>query len=345
MAVADGSGERQRSCAAVFALILAAALYLMSGLMISDLGGSDGVGNSVTSLFATLLAFLLWLPLGAFVALSCAQGRMPGRGVAAVTVLLVLAPFAAAFATAQMSRPSWLAVTPLLLPPLAVGFALWAKGYAGFAATVRKGAGSAFALAALALMMPPVIHEIRMAPIRARAEAEAERQFAEEQRRAAAAAQAREARFRSLGPHSRLDDYLPYLGLHEERGAAAVAGARRLPTRQADAERLIQGQPSLEQLVRMHELDLDASPALCEAYRARMNASLAELVPQNDDWPSVLAMFRDQLPNLGWLTGDGCDLQPQIIRLRERTDVLTRQSPWSDLTGPLDELLRRSPPG
>lgn len=343
--MAEGSGERHRSCAGMLGLAVAAALYLLCALMINDLGASDGVGNSLTSFFATLAAFLLWLPLGAFVALSCAQGRMPGRAVAAVTASLILAAFASAWATGQMGRPGWLAVSPLLLPPLAVAFALWAKGYAGIAVPLRKGAAAAFAVAALALMLPPLVNHIRMAPIRARELAEAERYYAEEQRRAEAAARAREARFRSLGPDSRLDDYLPFLGAAEASGPAAVAGARLLRTRQADAERLIRELPSLEQLVRMHELDLAPSPPLCDSYRARMDAGLAELVPQNADWASTLAMFRDQLPNLGWLTAGGCDLRPQIARLRQRADALTAASGgWPDLMGPLDELLRQSPP-
>jgi len=334
--------DRWSSCASTLSLLLAIPFYLLSLLMIADIGTGDAATRGLGSAFAFILQFLLWLPLGAFVALSCARGAISGRLMALIGLALVVSAFACLWAIAEMSRPDWAAVTPALLPLAAAAFGLWAGRSTGERARpVMIG----FGVAAVALMAVPLIHSLIWAPIREREYQALVRENAERERREAAAREEKEARFRRLGVNSRLDDFLPFLDITEQHYEETLAGAKVLPSRQADAERLVAGATGLDQLETLHALELEATPTLCEAYRRRIARASIEVSAANVEWGSALSVIRDHLPNLRWFIGQGCDLRPEVRRIRMLAAPLAPQYGWEDLLQGLDELLRTPPPG
>ncbi|HEX8641436.1 MAG TPA: hypothetical protein VF704_09820 [Allosphingosinicella sp.] len=328
--------DRRSSCASTLSLLVAVPLYLLSLLMISGMGTGDSLSRGLSSAFAAISQFLLWLPLGAFVALSCAKGGISGRMMGGVAAALVLAALACLWAIGEMDRPDWAASAPALLPVLALAFGLWASRQSG---GFRRLPTIGFAAAALALMAVPLIHYLIWTPIREREYARWDAEQAEQERRTAAEAREKEARFRRLGPQSRLDDYLPFLDIEEQHSQEAIAGASALPSRQADAERLVAGSTPLDQLEPLHQLGLQASPALCEAYRRRIGRLSAEISAANPEWGSVLNLVRNHLPNLRWFIAQGCDLRPEVRRMRGLAGPLAGQYGWEDLLQELDQVL------
>lgn len=303
--------------ALVAALLLSAGLYLFVAVAISEFGQSDAAGNGMAQGFAFLAMLALWLPLGLFVLLACIRARVGGAVIAGALLLLITAAMASLTAITLARRPDWLAISPYALPPFVALFGLWMLFQTRRPATLRL---AAFAVAGIALMMPAAIGKWQWdagAPQRAadmaRAQAEHERAQAEEER-------AYEARFRALGPQSRLDDYLDFLA--GPFAGETLAGIRALPSRTADAARMLRDGADLYEFERLHEFDLDAAGPLCDAYRARLDGQLAEANPARPGWREVPGSLRQQMENLRWFAGQGCDLSAQLRNLAAAEGML-----------------------
>ncbi len=127
------------------------------------------------------------------------------------------------------------------------------------------------------------------------------------------------AHFSMLSPRSHLMAWLHYAGdktLREQ----ALAGARALDHRTDDAVDMLNGTEYVawEMLIYLPDLDLEATPELCEAARREVHRELNQIYrPRNDD-PRP---YRELLDRMGtgqplralvWLTENGCETDTEV---------------------------------
>ena len=292
----------------------AAFFYLIAQLSIADLGASDAAGNGMTAGFGFLAELVLWLLLAGFLAAACRRSGMPQKVLALSAVLTGASAIACLCAIGLMQRPTALSAVPTILPLLAVAFGLWVRFTPRLAAERRVRLAAAIGATALPLIGWAAVEQARWdlaAPQRA---AEMEAAHARFEREQAEAREARHRALKALGPDDSLDRYVPFFA--DEWPEEAFAKARRVRSRQADAERLMAGPTELFELRILHRLDLAASPRLCASYRARLDAVLAQGTPANPNWRGVPSEMEGEHDNVRWMLEDGCDLKPQVQRWR-----------------------------
>lgn len=326
------------SCLMVLSLAVAVPFYLISILLLVDIGGGDAHSRGLAQGLSIVAQLVMWVPLGLVVLVCVASARLPGW-IATVGVALVL-PGAAAAVTAigMMSRPGLLAVPPVVLPLLALLFGMWARTQAP-SGTRARNAAIAFAIVALPLIIGPFVAYglwVAGAPER---EAEWARMQAEQERQTRADAAAETARFRALGPQSRLDDVLPFLqGTYSEQARALIP---TLNSGSADAARLLDGGTDLYEFDRLHEFGLEMRPDLCRAYRTRLDTKLREASRGRENMQSAVFELQSQLSNIRWFTTSGCDLSAQVRNLAAAVRMLPAEYGLQNYAGELDALLRQ----
>ena len=296
----------------IFCLFAAILIYLLSLTGISSLGGSDSLGNSLSSAFAVFVEFVLWLPILAFIALSCRAGRQSGAVLAAGLVLGVVAMVLSLWAIGLMARPNWVRITPTAMPPLALLFGVWARFSGRWPKLWRRLSEIAFLLLFLAGIAPVFIEQQRQDAAAPAREAQRQKQEADYARSEAEAKARYEAEFHALGPDSRLEQLLPYV--MSEFETQALAKIRSLNSREADAVRLLDGGAELSDFRRLPDYNIEVTPELCRAYRARIDAKIGEFRPTdpgND--PSV--ELETHFDVIRWFQANGCDMAPQAARI------------------------------
>lgn len=135
-------------------------------------------------------------------------------------------------------------------------------------------------------------------------------------------------RFSMLNSATHLRGWLNYADRSAYR-AQALAGARALPHRTADAEEMMGDEWSgLAVLTYLTELDLTATPSLCTQALARLHERLDQAYRPPPDDPRSYADLVEQirpwaLPALIWLAEHGCDAKAalqdaiELIQLRQ----------------------------
>src|SRR5207253_786267 len=106
------------------------------------------------------------------------------------------------------------------------------------------------------------------------------------------------ARFAALGPDSSLRDYLKYLNGSDFRARTALQGARYVKSRQADAVALLQEKDRIVDLRELWQLDIEATPALCDAYNAALRRIAPKIDPSYSNRLGEAIDLEFQLPNL-----------------------------------------------
>lgn len=296
-------------------LLLAALLYLAFLGNLLGARGSDAAGRGMAMGFAAILGFLLWLVIAALFAVAVLRGRMPSYGIAVALAFVPLSAIAAASAAGFYSegRSAWAAV-PLLLPPLLVLYSLWARFVGWQDALPPVPAAVVLGGAIVALTIPPlVLAVIEFAPNEAREVARAEQAKAAEaaERKRQQDAEAEEAaRFARLEPGSSLADYLDFLPPGDPRFHEAVAGARLVKSRNADAVSLL-AEGRLDELADLWRLDIDPA-AVCSAYAAALHAAASQITRLNPAHISAAIDLERQLANMEWLVSSRCDLDQAL---------------------------------
>jgi len=299
-------------------------------------------------IFVMLFGIPLWLALGGMLLSAARSGRMPVwvRGwaflvhiAAAITVWSVFQVYLDADGGVSV-------IVPALLPPLV----------AGYAATMRLPAFSRLppdrvskiALAAMGVVMAAAIplgfldaqnlpthvaaDARRMDAILAKRQAEIARDQTED-----------DARFKTLTPDSSLQDYVHYVHYTDEsdpKHAAALAGARLVKSRQADAVQMLD-QGKINQLWELWQYDLEATPALCAAYDRALYrlATDKEMFDLNvGDW------LKYQLPNIKFFAAGRCDLDSGLTAAAARLDKIIAvpgNTEWKDFLATLVALHRK----
>jgi hypothetical protein len=177
------------------------------------------------------------------------------------------------------------------------------------------------------------------APARQAARQAAYEKMRAEEERAAAEDRARdEAKFAALGPDSSLRDFLEYLNGSDARARQAVEGARHAKSRQADAIALLQERERMVDMRELWQLNVEATPALCEAYASALRRSALKIDPSYSNRIGEAIDLEFQLPNLQWLVAQHCDLRPVLTDLARRLRVVRDSSRIDQLADTLEKL-------
>lgn len=291
-------------------LIAALLLYLLSLSGMASRGQSDPAGNALQGAFDVAVEFLLWLPLTAFVAL---RARRQGTLLAVGVVLCLAGMVFSIWALGLLDQGRWVRIAPTALPPLVMLYGIWAPFGAKGPPLWRKLALAAFVALAGAAALLVIVEQHRWDMAEPQRMAAAEKAVADSQRQEADAAAQREAEFRALGPDSRLEQLFAWLMTeHEEE---ALAKIRALPSRQADAVRLLDDRATeLFEFRRMPEFGLTATPALCQSYRRRIAGKLAEFAPNDPQLNDNAVELATYIDNFRWLRANGCSMSDLAAR-------------------------------
>jgi len=319
-----------RSMMVVGAIVLALSVlvWLALLLMLAELNTSDAAGNGMTQGFAGVAVIALWVLMALLLVLSAFAGRMPA--VAQMGALLLLpASGAAAFAAIEVAarmpgagRP-WPLIVPAFAPAIIIGFALWVA-IPMWRAAVSPAIASTMAGVTLSLLAVAPWPSFRRDHA-ARAEHLARMNTAYRERRASEATAAQlvtrqrlEQLVQQLAeqptPNARLWAFMEFLDADRVTRAEAIEAIGTLPTRQADAEELLDAN-AWKVLYELPNLSLVASPAICANARRFVRQAADKFDDRTDAGPGrTLGYHRVDLylPSLDWLVSRGCDLRAEM---------------------------------
>jgi tetratricopeptide (TPR) repeat protein len=302
-------------------LALAALLYVAMLASISDLGATDAPGRGIALAFGMLYGLALWLVLGLLLVIGAVNGEMPVWGRIAAAVLVPAGAVAAAAVADSIEREGWLIVVPAGLPPIYALYAMWARLPRTHRILPPKATGAVVWGAALLLMLAPVPVWIADTVATARREAEELRESAAREAAAAQRRQAELARFRKVTAASPLWEWAEFIGEGKEFDAQAIAGARALAHRQADAEIALRRGMGFP-LVELWRLDLAATPGFCAAAAQFLPTDAATHPPPagSDAYAAYAVIQKNFSPYLDaveWLTQQGCDIDDAVAQVAQ----------------------------
>jgi hypothetical protein len=312
-----------------YALMLAAFLTMPVG----DPGafGAEGtLAASLSQLYALVSGVLLWALLGILLWIGWKSGGMP-RWVGIGTGLLYPLSAVAAVVAAGLSYSypgGWLMLVPEALPPALALFAMWAS-LPALRAVLRPDITGGALLGLIAVVIiatAPLwyLDDLQFPARLARQQAEGEAIVAQREAEWEKHREERVAQFQGLTPASSLLDYLD--APTEIDREQAVAGARQVKSRQSEAIMLIK-EGKLRRLEELWRFDLEASPALCEAFDMALRK---QVIDDDLNW-TVAARLEEQLPNAKWLVAEHCNLDGSVTAAETRMRGIIAVSQKDDL--------------
>jgi hypothetical protein len=304
-------------------LLLTIILYVGTVANLTTIHDSDPAGNSLSQAYAVFMVIALWILLAALLVVAGLKGEMP-RWAPLAAVLLLPASGAAALAAVRLLsdafyRAQWPIVIPAVSPLVIIAFALWAY-LPAFRGAVPATAASAISGTIILLLSiapwPAVAYRARHGGAD-RSKAEAARQ-ADEPRRVEEERRRNLEAFHKLTSESELEEWLRFRTPGNELREQALEGIRRLPRRQADAELMIARR--LDYFWDdVPQLDLAATPVICEGARAFLRERARDIQPAlPSDPPSFSAMVErvePYLPTMQWLVDQHCDCDAELAAL------------------------------
>ena len=307
-------------------LVMLAAIFAMPGGDPGSYGAEGSLAATLSALFALIFGGLLWIALAGLLTIGALYGDMPHWAKIAAAVLYPLSGIAAlAAGSLSYSYPGgWLVLVVALLPPLIVLYAIWAR-LPALHTTFRPNITSAVLLGAigvviLATLPLAYVDELLFPGRLARQEAEAQALIAGREAEWARHRQEEEERFRQLTPDSPLRDYLNPAGMPAGDAGyrRALEGARHVKQRQIEAVALIE-EGKIRWLKDLAELDLQATPALCDAFDAALRKDATQEGP---NW-NIGEELQQQLPNMKWLVAEHCKLDAGVSAVETRVRLIT----------------------
>lgn len=302
-------------------LAIAGVLYLGMLGSLSGLNETDAMGRGMALGFGAIFGVALWLVLAALLLLAALHGRMPDVGKVGAAVLLPLSAITASVAIDLYGTGAdWALAAPLLLPPIIMAYALWARMPALFPGSRSlPGTAAVGGLVAILTLAPLLVSLMALLPNSERdaRQAAVEKAREEKLREEEKIALQREAEvFARLGPNSRLSAYLQYLPGGDSRSHEALEGARLVKTRQTDAVELLKA-GRLAALTDLFRLDLQVTPDLCKAYDGALEQAAGQISKTRSDSLSQAINLEQQIPNIGWLVSGGCNLDASLTLLAD----------------------------
>ena len=317
--MSDPTAPRPPPIGMLALLLLGCLLYAATIGSISDLGSTDAAGRGLGEAFGVIYGFFLWIVLAAMVVIGGINGRMPAWGGIAASILVPASAVASVIAIEFIKyRTGWQLLVPALIPPLIAAYAFWARLPQLHQVLPPALTGIALWGGVLALTLAPmpdyVGQKIATARLQAAAKVENDAKAAAEEARR----RDNLARFQQLTDASPLWEWAAFLGKDSELDKDAVAGARKLSHRQADAEAALQrgmGFPLVEYV----RLDLQVTPGLCEGARDFLQqAATSHPSPGGDPYAAydvIHQNFSPYLEAIEWLTAQDCDIEDAVARI------------------------------
>lgn len=309
----------------ILLLVLAGFLHLATMMCLSDVPNGDAAGRGMALGYAAILGTATMILLAILLVVAAMKGEMSRIGkvgafvlVPAVTVTMWVA------GDLYTDQVGWALLVPALLPPLVTAYALRARLPS---LRARMGASTAdlvLGTAIVALTIAPFVGEsITASPAeKAQAKALEMERFNREMAEQRAADQRATDAFARLGPDSSLGDYLQYLPGGDTLSREALAGARKVKSRQADAVALLKA-GRLEGLAPLFKLDLQPTPELCAAYGEALGNAASKVTRARPDYLSIAIDLEQQVPNIKWLVEGGCDLNTALASLSEHVRAVS----------------------
>jgi hypothetical protein len=235
-------------------------------------------------------------------------------------------------------------LVPGLLAPVIALFAIWAQLPALHGVLRPEATCTALlgAIAILILVTPALsyLDEVQLPARVARYQEETSAAIATREVEWTKHRQENEARFDGLTAQSSLWDYLNPQLIPDGKEEQALAGARQVKSRQGDAVMLLK-EGKIHWLPQLSQLDLAATPDLCEAFGAGL---LKEATGPGYDL-NVGEDLERQLPNLKWLAGEDCNLDEGLAAmesvLRRIVAVNRGNQRWEQFLAAIVELRRK----
>jgi hypothetical protein len=331
---------------AVLLAVLAGLFYFAYLGGLHDSGHSDAAGNALTDAFLAIFGGALWIVLAAMILVAFKNGKMPSWAAIGALVLVPLSAYAS-FVSADLyaHQRGWAFIVPALLPPVIVIYALWIR-IPALVEALSETITSALAGCAIVVLIAASIWTSYLdslaAPARDAALQAAYEKMLVEQEKATAENRARdEAKFAALSPDSSLRDYLEYLNGSDARARQAMEGARHAKSRQADAVALLQEGDRLVPLRELWQLNIEPTPALCQAYGAALGKSALKIDRSYSNPIGEAIDLEFQLPNLKWLVARHCDLRAVLTDFAARLRVVRDSSRIDKLADTLEGLSRQ----
>jgi hypothetical protein len=316
-----GSAAAPSSPAGVIGLLLLA--LLLYGIFVAPLAdllsrkepshGDAAFGDAWAMFIAMAAGAALWLVLAGLLRNGATRGEMPQWAALGSGILLPLSALVGVVTLVRSnSYPGGLAPwTLLLLPPLFALYALWARFPAVHGVLPPKPV-SVVALVLIGLLI------VASLPL----------SFRDETQAGLRARNNWQERYQRLTPDDSLESFLYALAYLYPAGDPAraalreqgLARAAQSKSRQDDAVRMLNAS-QLDLLTDMWRLSIEPTPELCDAYGNRLQ-KFAESAVFNQHSMGIAGAIRDivplfqaQLPNMRWLAGAHCDLDPALTAI------------------------------
>ena len=324
-------------------LMLGVLLYAAMMGNLSDAPHTDAAGRGMAMAFAAIFATVLFAVLAILLIVAAVKGQMSIAGTVGsifVVPAALVAIWMASDAWGNRDRSAiWV---PALVPPLIALYAVRARFALLRAAIPDVVADIAMGVAVVVLVGVPLERKLFPPPTDPVAEARAaeeERARLEREEQAAREAREREAaQFAALGPDSAMADYMPFLYGNYSR--EAHEGIRKVKRRQADTVALL-NDGRLSDLAELLAFDVEATPEVCAAYGVALARETAKVDPKvSSNYLGEAIDLERQLPNLQWLTGEGCDLAMPLVQLEKNLRAVADSS---RITKFADELAKLRP--
>ncbi len=330
------------------AILLVLAVVLYAGMMasLSDAPHSDAMGRGMALAFGAILGTALLAVLAVMLLIAAVNGKMSLWGTIGAVILMPLAMIAMWNAGDAYGRRDYSAIwVPALLPPLFLLYALRAR----FAPLRRKvGEGVANVVLGGAILLLTVAPLVRAAiPVPPDPVAEARAMAAEKERQAAEERRQQEenariaAKFAALNPNSSLRDYMDFLLAGNSRYRQALAGARLVKSRQADAAALLQ-EGQIDRLADLWQLDIDPA-AMCAAYGGALAGMASKIGPGQSNSLGVALDLERQLDNIKWLVAGRCNFDALFDPLEKNLRIVANSSRITKIADTLAGLRKSSP--
>jgi hypothetical protein len=307
-------------------LVLALLCWVLQTAILCSVAGQQVHGDAVLGqgiawLTAMVFAAFTWLWLGGLLLKAGVEDRIPASAnlpAAFLYILSAAAVSASFFLLEDYRRTSWPAIPPALLPPILIFyvFALYHPSWWSFFSSPNSSRAVWGVVLVLALAPWPALYQRLVGDRAARietAKARDEHKVREGKRNRAANLE----KLKTMTPEMPLTDWYPLLD--EEGGvpAEALEALRHIDRRQSDIEYLLSNGVSRAMML-LPELDLKATPELCEAARTFMlkSAKSSRVRPKQD--PREYRAGGDaesSLDGIRWLQSHGCNCDEGIAAL------------------------------
>jgi hypothetical protein len=290
------------------AVVLSIAIALVWALtlaILTDLSGSDAMGNGLSRAFAAIGLVVLWMLLAGLLLIAALKGAMPPAAVLAVFVLLPATAVAAFVAQNLLIEPRitpylWPLAVPAVAPPIVIAFSLWS-----LIPNLRRIVPASIAvgvfitgLAGACIALGPMINARNVEVARLDAEREKIDQA-----------------YASLPTDASLTELLPFLNTpNAMREDEVLNRIKARPRRQSETEvMLARGDFPLKYLGRF---DLDPTPGLCQSARAELRQRVTPLVIDKQDsrpYAVIAEDVDDALSAMRWLVGYDCSCNDELL--------------------------------